>query len=504
MSSAVRLGSGRTTKGFKMAVKVCKQFSLVMFLTITFLVPSLNARGPEFYSEPLPEDNFAIFLDNLLSINNIHQLDAQGLTQGRTSFEPWAGSYWPIHQGLLANRYADNQSSSKLFIENYMNYQQRSPNMMIASGNINQLSPAEKYDLLVGDRNWSLTNFMWQKGLTGFQTDGFVATWTGICHGWSAATSMGVKQSEKSVTVTDVTGNYKITFFPQDVKGLQSYLWGNSAPIAIQAGNRCRQSFVDRDPFLRPLDASCLDSNPMTWHLAATNRIGIYQNSFVMDSSSGTEVWNYPVMSYDYSYFNPRTFESSHSLNASIEPIAMLKADKYSAYRSPRAKFIVGVAMDVFHPALVVPRTGVSTGNVLQYNVFIYDLELDENFTIIGGEWYSKDRPDFLWSFPKDSQASTREDSEVTSAWDISTNLPGEIAGLAQSASARGKVLSTIANALHAASLGTSTVEEPTAPDDPIDSGNPAEPPTVPEPPAVPELPVVPELPEEPPVTAAS
>lgn len=487
-------------RGFKMASHDCKQFFLFIFLifslTTAFFAPILNARGLEFYSEPLPEDNFAIFLDSLVSMNNIHQLDDQGLAQGHSSFEPWAGSYWPIHQGLLANRYADHESPSKQFIENYMSFQRRPANMLIASGNINQLSPAEKYDLLVGDRNWSLTNFMWQKGLTGYQTDGFVATWTGICHGWSAATSMGIKQSEKSVTVKDVTGNYQITFFPQDIKGLQSYLWGNSAPVAIQAGNRCRQSYVGRDPFLRPLDPSCLDSNPMTWHLAATNRIGIYQNSFVMDSSSGTEVWNYPVMSYDYSYFNPRTFESSHSLNASIEPIEMLKADKYSATRSPKAKYIVGVAMDVFHPALVVPRVGVSTGNVLQYNVFIYDLELDENFTIIGGEWYSKDRPDFLWSFPKGSLASTREDSEITAGWDISTNLPSEIAGFAQSASARGKVLSTIANALNAASLGSAVIEEPAAPDDPIDSGTPPEVPTVP--PVVP--PVIPPI--EPPLVA--
>lgn len=425
------------------------------------------------FSEPLPEDNFVIFLESLTAIYNIHQLDAQGLAQGQSSFEPWAGSYWPIHQGLLGLRFADeNFPKSKQFIQNYSSYQSRPSEMLIANGEINKLSPAEKYDLLVGDRNWTLTKHMWQKGLTGYEKDGFVATWTGICHGWSAATSMAVKQPEKSVTVNDVTGTYSITFYPQDIKGLQSYLWANSAPSSVQAGNRCRQSFIDRDPYLRPLDPTCLDSNPMTWHLAATNRIGVFKNSFVMDSSSGTEVWNYPILSYDYSYFNPRTFVSSHALKASIEPIEMLKADKYAAHRSPRAKYIVGVAMDVFHPALVSPRTGASTGNVLQSNAFIYDLELDENFMIIGGEWYSKDRPDFLWSFPKDSTAMTREDLTVTAGWDIAAPMAAEIAEKAKAASGRGKVMSTITTALHAASLGESS--EHVGPDDPIDSANPA------------------------------
>lgn len=442
------------------------------------------------FSEPLPEDNFLVFLENLTTVSNVIQLDEHGLAAGRTSFEPWAGSYWPIHQGLLANRFADSSfPKSKQFMQNYSSYQSKPSDYMVSTGNVNQLSPAEKYDLLVGDRDWSLTRHMWQKGLSGFQTDGFVATWTGICHGWSAATSMGIKQPEKSVSVTDVSGNYRITFYPQDIKGLQSFLWANSAPTSIQAGNRCRQAYIDRDPFQRPLDPSCLDSNPMTWHLAATNRVGIQQNSFVMDSSSGTEVWNYPVMSYDYSYFNPRTFESSHSLKSSIELLSNLKADKYAAFRSPRAKYVVGVAMDVFHPALISPRTGASAGNVLQYNAFIYDLELDENYNIVGGEWYSKDRPDFLWSFPKDSQALTREDSQITEGWDISSRISSDTASKAQSASLRGKVLSTIANALYAASIGSSA-EEPVAPDEPIDSGNPSQP-TDPTPPVEPENPVI-------------
>lgn len=488
-------------------------------------VSPFNQLAP--FSEPLPQDNFLVFLENLTSVTNIFQLEAQGLTQGRPALEPWAGSYWPIHQGVLGLRFADRGfPRSKQFIENYSYIQSRPAGLLVASGEVNKLSPSEKYDLLIGDSDWSLTRFMWNKGLDGFMRDGFVAGWTGICHGWSGVSHMGIPAAEKSVTVTGVTG-HRITFYPQDIKGLQSWLWADSAPSTLRAGDRCRQSVVDRDPFLRPVDPACLDSNPATWHLAITNKIGLHQQSFAVDISAGTEVWNYPVTSYDYSYFNPRTFMSSHSLKPSIEAIANLKGDKYAAYRHPNAKYVVGIAMDVFHAGLISPHVGTSKSNVYQTKPFIYDLELDENFNIIGGEWYSKDRPDFLWAYPVGSMAGNREDSLLEGAtWSTSESLPLEFAERARTAASRGKVLNKIANVLLAASAKTPVTDgdsEPIVEDEPIatnppppaDNNNPptedpVTPPVVPpvEPPVAPvdppvEDPVTPpvEPPVEPPVT---
>lgn len=401
------------------------------------------------FSAPLSDDDFQTFLEGLTAVNNIYQLEGQGLTQGRTQFEPWASSYWPIHLGLLANRYADTSiTKTKIFSENYTNYLSRPAESYIANRQINKLSAAEKYDLLVGDTSWSLTRAMWKKGLDDLAADGGVATWTGICHGWAAATHMETPEPIHSVRVMDVTGTYSIEFYADDVQGLQSFLWAKSSPPSVQAGNRCKQGDVGRDPYLRPIDPSCLDSNPMTWHLAVTNRVGMYKKSFVMDSSSGSEVWNYPIAGYDYSYFNPRTFESTHSLKAAIEPIQNLTADKFSAYRDPRTKYIVGIAMDLFHPSLISARTSSNGANKIETENYAYDLELDENYNIVGGEWYSKSRPDFLWTFPTGSKAVSREDLNIVENWDVNFPLPENFAIQAQAASQRGVVLSKIANAL--------------------------------------------------------
>ena len=57
----------------------------------------------------------------------------------------------------------------------------------------------------------------------------------------------------------------------------------------------------------RVLDPKCFDTNPGTWHTVITNKIGRYNESFIMDATFDAEVWNQPVYSYDVQYYHPRT-----------------------------------------------------------------------------------------------------------------------------------------------------------------------------------------------------
>jgi hypothetical protein len=404
-------------------------------------------------SGPYPDDSFMAMLNPLGPTYNIYHLDRLKLTKGKTKFEPWASSYWPIHRGILAYRYMDRASySSKAFIDNHSSFLANPSINYVASGQVDRLSPAEKYDLLVGDSNWSLTRAMWAKGMEDYQTKGIVAGWTGICHGWSAISQMAIDPPKHGIVVRDATNTFSIRFHESDIKGLLSYLWAESPPETRQAGHRCNQVPINRDPFLRPVEVSCLDTNPMTWHLSITNRVGRYQKSFVMDSSLGAEVWNYPISSYDYSYFNPRTFEPVHSLKSALVPIQDLTNDRYATLRNSNTKYIVGIIMDTFHPALIEPTSGTQS-NSFQTHTFIYDLELDENYDVIGGEWYSEDQPDFIWTFPEGSKAQAREDLQPLPAWDGISPVPAEIAQSARSASLRGKVMATIVDKLHIKSL---------------------------------------------------
>lgn len=422
---------------------------------IATLLLTLNTKAEKIYpnSEPSAHDDFKVFLQNLNYTVNISWMQAQGLTKGQSGFEPWSGSYWPIHKGILSFRYASpNSTKSKNFIENYQNYSLNPALTFINTGRINELSPAEKYDLLIGDSNWTLSHFMWEKGLRDYQTEGSVATWTGICHGWAAVTHMIPTSPHSPVTLKDVSGQHSITFHAHDIKGLMSWLWATSSPRSHRAGDRCRQDIVDRDSYLRPLEPSCLDSNPMSWHLAIVNKVGLNNRSFVMDSSNGTEVWNYPITGYDYHYFDPKTFIPTHNLNSAIRSLSDLKSDPFKSFRSPRAQYIVGITMDTFHPALTEPTIGITSFIRTKKMTFVYDLELDENYNVVGGEWYAKKTPDFIWSFQDGAQAFSREDAKLRSQeiiWKAQDGMmTSEIAQQARSASARGFVLATITNAL--------------------------------------------------------
>ena len=55
------------------------------------------------------------------------------------------------------------------------------------------LSPSEKYDLTMGDEQFSLTNQQKLEGSKNLGDDHDVESWMGICHGWAAGSVMAPK-----------------------------------------------------------------------------------------------------------------------------------------------------------------------------------------------------------------------------------------------------------------------------------------------------------------------
>jgi hypothetical protein len=191
------------------------------------------------------------------------------------------------------------------------------------------------------------------------------------------------------------------------------------------------------------MDEKCNDVSPSTWHVAAVNQMGIHRRSFVMDGTYDAEVWNFPLLSYKYRYFNPQTLKESVVLNSAIVPKEKFRLDKFPEFRDPRARYVVGVYMDVTYVIEIHPtqRSG-EIKNPTKTVRYIYDLELDENKNIIGGEWYSNAHPDFLWTFGSEEQAMSYEDRNlIGDSWDIRNPVPPHWTDLARKASARGSPL---------------------------------------------------------------
>lgn len=408
-----------------------------------------HSRGPIPAIEPGENDAAADLVDRL-SITSLAEMEKRGLLRAELPSHPWSDYYWPTYAGQLANRYADPNFNAALLWKN--NYEYLSRN--IGQGPAEALSPAEKYDRLIGDGAFSLTNRMIADGQRAADENGKVETWFGLCHGWAAA-SMMLPRPAKAITVAGADGQ-PITFLPADIKALGTLLWANGAGRTRFVGGRCNDPRPGRDRNSRETNPDCFDTNPATWHLSVVNQIGMGKRSFVMDASAGSEVWNQPVLGYHYSYANPVTDEGGTSLAEAKVRLGDIRRDPYAKHRSPKAEFLVNVVMRVDYMAENTPTTARTDSpkiDSVRSVMYSYDLELDADDQIVGGEWHSSLHPDFLWVPVAGSKASSAGDDWLnrrgdTEVWNPGQPVPADWAKVAAATSSRGQPLARIVEEL--------------------------------------------------------
>lgn len=415
-----------------------------------------HARRPLPTIAPEEENDNAADLVDALTNTNLAKMEKEGLQKALLSVRPWSDYYWPTYAGQIANRYADlNYNAALLWKDNFDYLTQN-----IGRGKPEELSPAEKYDLLVGDQGFSMTRRMIGEGVNAADADGKVEPWFGLCHGWAAA-SMMLPRPKKAVTVVGASGN-EITFLPSDLKALATLLWANGAGRTRFVSGRCNEKKPKRGENSRELNPDCFDTNPATWHLSIVNQIGINKRSFVMDASAGYEVWNQPVAGYQYGYENPNTGESSYTLESSKVRLKDLKNDRYAKFRARETEFVVNIIMAVTYVSENTPTnapTDSPSNDSERVVIYSYDLELDRDDKIVGGEWHSSLHPDFLWVPVLGSRATSVGDVMLNRAadhsdWNGREPIPASWAQAASGSAARGQPLARVVEELLRQSSG--------------------------------------------------
>ncbi|MBC76371.1 MAG: hypothetical protein CME64_10185 [Halobacteriovoraceae bacterium] len=386
-------------------------------------------------------------------VKNINAMESLGLMQGRVNTQPWSDWYWPIAVGQLSFRYNDNNMMSA--------YSMKSPDensvwtwvnewhKQSMPEDVNLLSPSEKYDLLVGDTNYTLTKKMLQAGSYYQQNFGKVESWMGLCHGWAPASYM-LPRPVKTLPVTLDNGSV-LEFLPSDLKALGTLLWANGLQSTRMVGGRCNSSEPEKDEETgRVIDQNCFDTNPGTWHMATVSEIGKKGSPFVMDATFDYEVWNHPVLSYSYKYFNPKTYNYANTFEEGNVNLADFDEDKFKNYRSKDANSVVGIVMEVVYLIETEPQRksyDSATMDAKSRVQYVYDLELDEKGNIIGGEWYTDKHPDFIWTPYTGSKANSVVD-EYIAADQISLQNISRVRQLAPYASAEGQPIARVVEAL--------------------------------------------------------
>ncbi len=396
------------------------------------------------------------------STRNLKQLESH--LEGSPTLEPWSGDYWALNRGAINFRYADKDvfslykktKSSKIkemWKVLFDQFNDKTAQSYIEQGRVNELSPAEKYDLLIGDETKTLSRELWQYGRGNYlyyreRTERW--SWMGFCDGWANAAA-NMARPQNAVDVIAANGKTKITFYPDDIKALMTLLWshGRTTKPLGRVGSMC-MLVGNQVPnkTLRNQDnkeyKNCWDVNPGSLHLALMNQVGIHKKSFTIERTWDKEVWNHPVHSYRIRYLKKGRFrrqKQTKSFKDALIPIEESNR-KLRAFRSERARYIVNVIADVkmmteTHP--MARNTDDSNNDAYVSDQYLYDLELDENYNIVGGEWSSNKHPDYLGGISVSGTKAISQNVEfISSKWDGMTIVPQEYAETAKNFSRDG------------------------------------------------------------------
>lgn len=371
---------------------------------------------------------------------NVFNLDKHDIRTAQLDKVSWANRQWDLAHGLVASRWLDkdfysigsnsfstSRETSQQFLDRlaYVKKHPAHTALTMRAGSkrdsfIETLSPAEKYDLLVGDAFFGLTNAIWSFGEAKAKHSDVkkrLMAWEGICEG-AAASSAFLPEPAKSVTLQTPFEGISVTFTRFDIRALAAMLWSQfvlKVSRSDEAGNRMYDQFADDSP-------AAFDTNPATFHIALMNQVGILKKHLFLDRSSGSEVWNESVFRYEMKYYNPVTKkEYSRLSDAMIEYTSNIKKkDALAKLRSPSTHFLVYVHIDVVFGSQSNGRLDRATGGRLYETVdYDYDLEIDVAGNIVGGEWDTDIHPDFLWVV-KDGVKPTTEADQMfgTESWD--------------------------------------------------------------------------------------
>jgi hypothetical protein len=259
--------------------------------------------------------------------------------------------------------------------------------------------------------------------------------------------------------------------YPSDIKALGSLAWANGSSESNFIGGRCDVKETRAYPNGRLIQQRCFDNNPATFHLALGNMIGKQKLAFAMDKTFDYEVWNQPVKSYEFTYFNPKD-PSKRSKNWKDVAVDydedFKKGDRFQnprtrgirsiyGYGDTEIKKIVGVIAVVTYLGEVdpVPSAGAQEDDEVRTN-WVYDLELQEkNGKLIpmGGEWHQNSHPDFLW-VPKKRSFAAGSSDYVDVDYTGHSKPSARLTSLAQDSSGDGSPLCRVVKELFRQSSG--------------------------------------------------
>lgn len=280
----------------------------------------------------------------------------------------WPGNHWASNIGGISHRWSAGtpQNFSYKFLG-------RAELKKLERSQINELSPAEKFDIFRGDYSYPTVRSIWA------QNSPDENPWHGICHGYAPA---AVNYPEPARVILTNPDGIEVEFYSSDVAGLLSHYYARVAKSAVTLiGNRC--NYADGSAIPRRSEAACSDLNAGAFFIVLANQIGIKGQTFIADIDPFAEVWNHVPVSYTIRLLEELPPVAT-SAPGTFKRIKVESTVVYAAAIAPKFDPVIGTSMAEY---------------ANEYYEFIIELDKAEN--VIGGEWISKRHPDFAWTQKK-------------------------------------------------------------------------------------------------------
>ena len=182
---------------------------------------------------------------------SLEQIQDEKALRGFLVEKPWADTYWPLNKKGMSHRW--NGSSSFDTFED-----QRDDAIKAYEGEDYtsswKLSPAEKYDFLVGDPSYSMTKEGWDV-YAEYEDYEYSWGWMGHCHGWAPAAYL--EATPKASVMAKVDGK-DVLFTEGDIRGLltKAHATNSTSGGTRFLGTRCNARTIIKDDNGRIVDGT--------------------------------------------------------------------------------------------------------------------------------------------------------------------------------------------------------------------------------------------------------
>lgn len=306
---------------------------------------------------------------------------------------PWADTNWPTPKGGMTWRW--KAPAGKQAYGEYK-HPSKTKIMKMKPAELDKLSPAEKYDVLIGNFDFPLA-----QAQTAEFIGGESPWWAGKCEGWSAA---ALHYAEPKAVVVKGPSGISVPFGSSDVKALLSFYMGDYELIALTGSDHLEGEYEDQVAMSKKLwsdvgeiceevgSKECDDVPADIFHLVLANKIGLKGEGFIID------VWNHHEIE-PRNYFQPAFKYESEIVATNVTSTGRTlrlktKVTSASDIGDVTADVSAIVTLPQDEPRYVTDPA--RSKNVLNVTTYEYELSLDSKGAVTSGRWISKERPDIL------------------------------------------------------------------------------------------------------------